>query len=204
MNKTAWFDDSVLPAAMLNSGFKPLHQSDHYEALDKCMAMAEGDSLLDIGCGIAEVSTAFPAYKYTGVDLPHVIEKAARVKNPQTKFIAFNANKDSYDFVGDYDIVLMNSFISEMPDWYRCLNNVLCNSKGYIIIHRQEVTHEPSYLREYATYAGLKTTNSVINYEELKKVFYFNEFEILYEADSFPNNNRQKTFLIKKETSDVT
>ena len=66
------------------------------------------------------------------------------------------------------------------------------------------MTHTPSYLREYTTYAGLKTTNSVINYEELKKAFYFNEFEILYEADSFPNNSRQKTFLLKKETSNVT
>ena len=198
MNKTAWFNDAVLPAAMLNSGFKPLHQSDHYEALDKCMSMAEGDSLLDIGCGIAEVATTFPEYKYTGADLSHIIEQAARVKNPQTNFIAFNANKDTYDFVRDYDIVLMNSFISEMPDWYRCLNNVLYNSKGYVIIHRQEVTSDSSYLREYTTYAGLKTTNSVINYDELKRVFYFNGFDIVYETNSFPNNQKQKTFLLRR------
>ena len=198
MNNTAWFNDAVLPAAMLNSGFKPLHQSDHYEALDKCMSLAEGESLLDIGCGIAEAATTFPAYKYTGVDLPHVIEQAARVKNPQTNFIAFNANKDTYDFVRDYDIVLMNSFISEMPDWYRCLNNVLYNSKEYVIIHRQEVTSDSSYLREYTTYADLKTTNSVINYDELKRVFYFNGFDIVYETNSFPNNQKQKTFLLRR------
>mgnify|MGYP003626821241 CR=1 FL=1 len=204
MSNTAWFDETKLPNAMLNSGFKPLNQSDHFESLNESLSKAEGVSLLDLGCGIAEVATTFPSYEYTGADLPHVIDNASRVKNPQAKFISFNTNTDSHDFIGDYDIVLMNSFISEIPDWYRCLNNVLCNSKGYIIIHRQEVTQEPSYLREYTTYAGLKTTNSVANYEELKRTFYFNEFEILYEADSFPNNNRQKTFLIKKETSDVT
>jgi SAM-dependent methyltransferase len=164
--------------------------------------MSEGNSLLDIGCGIAEAATAFPGYKYTGVDLPHIIEKAARVKNPQTKFIAFNANKDSYDFVGDYDIVLMNSFINEIPDWYKCLNNVLYNSRGYVVIHRQETTSEQSHLREYTTYAGLRTTNSVINYDELKRVFYFNELNIIYETNSFPNNQKQKTFLLRKSSND--
>mgnify|MGYP003646963877 CR=1 FL=1 len=203
MSETAWFNSNVLPAAMLNSGFKPLKQSDHFAPLDKSLSMASGDRLLDLGCGIGEVATTFPIYKYTGVDLQHIIENAAKVKNPQADFISFDANTDSYDFIKDYDIVLMNSFISEVPDWYRCLSNVLYNAKKYVIIHRQEVTELQSHLREYRTYAGLQTTNSVINYDELKKLFYFNEFEVVYEANSFPNDEKQKTFLLKKETNDV-
>jgi len=204
MDKTAWFDNNMLPAAMLNSGFKPLRQSDHFATLDKSLSMTTGDKLLDLGCGIAEVAGTFPSYKYTGVDLPHIIENAAKVKNPEADFISFDANTDSYDFIKNYDIVLMNSFISEIPDWYRCLSNVLYNAKKYVIIHRQEITNSQSHLREYRTYAGLKTTNSVINYDELTKLFYFNEFEVVYESNSFPNDKNQKTFLLKKESSNVT
>ena len=68
--KTAWFNKSILPNAMINSGFKPLHQSDHFDALDKCFKMTEGDSLLDLGCGIAEAGSTFTDYSYTGADLP--------------------------------------------------------------------------------------------------------------------------------------
>ena len=202
MNKTAWFDNNILPTAMLNSGFKPLDQSDHFASLEKSLSMAEGSTLLDLGCGIAEVAATFPSYEYTGADLPHIIENAARVKNPKSNFISFDANKDSYDFMQNYDIILMNSFISEIPGWYRCLSNVLCNAKNYVIIHRQEASQNQSHLREYTTYAGLRTTNSVINSDELQKMFYLNGFETIFETNSFPNNQNQKTFLLRKN-SDV-
>jgi trans-aconitate methyltransferase len=204
MDETAWFDKNILPTAMLNSGFKPLRQSDHFATLDKSLSMTTGDRLLDLGCGIAEVAGTFPLYDYTGVDLPHIIENAARVKTPEADFISFDANIGSYDFIENYDIVLMNSFISEIPDWYRCLSNVLYHSKSYVIIHRQEVTNLQSHLRGYRTYAGLQTTNSVINYDELRKLFYFNEFEVVYESNSFPNDKNQKTFVLKKESNNVT
>ena len=105
--------------------------------------------------------------------------------------------------MANYDVILMNSFISEIPNWYRCLNNVLYNAKKYVILHRQEVTEKQSYLREYTTYAGLQTTNSVINYEELNKMFYFNEFRVIQELNSFPNNKYQKTYLLIKEGQDI-
>ena len=202
MSKTAWFNNDVLPTAMLNSGFKSLKQSDHFASLEKSMSMAEGNKLLDLGCGIAEVAATFPLYEYTGADLPHIINNAARQNNPNSNFISFDANNDSYNFMQDYDIILMNSFISEIPDWYKCLSNVLCNAKKYVIIHRQEVTQKQSYLREYVTYAGLQTTNSIINHNQLHKMFYFNQFKILFETNSFPNNQNQKTFLLRKSQND--
>ena len=196
--KTAWFNKSILPDAMVNSGFKPLHQSDHFEALDECFKMAEGNSLLDLGCGIAEAGSTFTDYSYTGADLPHIIENAARKKNPDLNFIYFEAGEDNYDFVGEYDIVLMNSFISEVPDWYRILSHVLSNAKKYIIIHRQEVTSEPSFLQEYRTYANLTTVKTVINYDDLIMLFERSGYQIELEVNSFPSDNVQKTFLLKK------
>lgn len=201
-NNTAWFNESDLPGAMLNSGFKPLRESDHFKALSDSLSLVTPGKLLDLGCGIGEVAITFPKYEYTGADLSHIIDKAAKVKNPDFNFISFDANKDAYDFMANYDVILMNSFISEIPNWYRCLNNVLYNAKKYVILHRQEVTEKQSYLREYTTYAGLKTTNSVINYEELNKMFYFNEFKVIQELNSFPNNKYQKTYLLIKEGQD--
>ena len=197
--KTAWFNKSILPDAMVNSGFKPLHQSDHFEALDECFKMAEGNSLLDLGCGIAEAGSTFTDYSYTGADLPHIIENAARKKNPDLNFIYFEAGEDNYDFVGEYDIVLMNSFISEVPDWYRILSHVLSNAKKYIIIHRQEITDEPTFLQNYKTYANLTTTKTVINYSDLILLFQRSGYEVELEIDSFPHKNQQKTFLLRKQ-----
>tara|TARA_R110000765_G_scaffold348260_1_gene438345 strand:+ start:209 stop:814 length:606 start_codon:yes stop_codon:yes gene_type:complete len=196
--KTAWFNKSILPNAMINSGFKPLHQSDHFEALDKCFKMAEGESLLDLGCGIAEAGSTFTDYSYTGADLPHIIDQCALKKNPDLDFIHFEAGEDNYDFVGKYDIVLMNSFISEVPDWYRVLSHVLLGAKKYIIIHRQEVTSEPSFLQEYKTYANLMTIKTVINYDDLVVLFERSGYEIELEVDSFTYDSGQKTFLLKK------
>ena len=201
-NSTAWFNKNDLPSAMLNSGFKPLKESDHFKALSDSLSLVTGRKLLDLGCGIGEVATTFLDYEYTGADLSHIIDKAAKVKNPDFNFISFDANKDAYDFIANYDVVLMNSFISEIPNWYRCLNNILYNARKYVILHRQEVTEKQSYLREYSTYAGLKTTNSVINYEELNKMFYFNEFRVIQELNSFSNNEYQKTYLLIKEEQD--
>ena len=199
---TAWFDTESLPEAMLNSGFRPLEKSDHFLALKKSMDMSDGTKLLDLGCGVAEAAKVFESHDYTGADLPHIISGAAQVKNPNTNFVNFNANSDSYKFMKNYDIILMNSFLSELPQWYRCLSNVLMHAKKYVIIHRQEVTQNQSYLQEYKTYAGLKTIKTVINYSDLSKLFYFNEFEIMLELNSFPNNEKQKTFLLRKSNHD--
>mgnify|MGYP003629991946 CR=1 FL=1 len=196
--KTAWFNDSSLPAAMVESGFKPLRQSDHFKAIDDCFEMTSGKSLLDLGCGIAEVGSTFVDYSYTGADLPHIIEKGARKKNPNLNFFHFDACEDDYAFIANYDIVLMNSFISEIPNWYKVLSRVLVNAESFVIIHRQEVTEQISFLQQYTTYANLKTTKSVINYNQLTTLFERSGYEIKLELNSFSYDNNQKTFLLKK------
>jgi len=196
--KTAWFNNNILPALMLNPDFKPLQQSDHFAPLKKCFSDVQGKKLLDLGCGAAEVYQTFKNFEYTGADLPHIIEEVAKKKNPTGNFIHFNAEKDDFSFLKYYDIILMNSFISEVPGWYRILLQVLYNSNGYIILHRQEVTDKPSYLEKYITYGGLETVKSIINYDHLVGMFHMNDYQILYEEDSFPGNNTQKTFLLRK------
>ena len=173
--KTAWHNTKILPDSMLNSGFNPLSKSDHFKSLEKCINHCQGKTVIDIGCGLAEPYTAFSHLDYTGVDLPHMIADVAIKNNPYAKYISIDANDTDFEFVKDYDIILMNSFLSEMPSWYLTLNKILFHAKGEVIIHRQEISDNPSYLAEYRTYANLVTYKSVINADELSNIFFLNE-----------------------------
>lgn len=198
--KTAWFDKNVLPSSMVNANFKCLEESDHFDALKTCFDMVcDSETLLDLGCGAAEVARVFNNFDYTGADLPHIIEEVSKVKNPDAKYVKFNIEKDDLHFLTDKDVVLMNSFVSEIPNWYLALSKVLVAAEKYIILHRQTVTDQKSSLVKYKTYGDLLTTNSVINYEDLIRLFEMNSFEKIYEANSFVYNDACKSFVFRKQ-----
>ena len=78
---TAWFDKNVLPSSMVNTNFKCLEESDHFDALKACFDMVrDSETLLDLGCGAAEVARVFNNFDYTGADLPHIVEEATEDK----------------------------------------------------------------------------------------------------------------------------
>ena len=197
--KTAWHNTDTLPTSMLNAGFRPLTESDHFKSLAKCIENCEGKTIVDIGCGLAEPFTAFAHLDYTGVDLPHMIEDVAKKKNPKAKYISIDADETDFEFVKDFDIVLMNSFLSEMPTWYLTLNKILFHATGDIVIHRQEVCDQPSHLAEYKTYANLTTLKSVINKNELHNIFQLNDFRVILGEESFDHPTNQKTYLVRKD-----
>lgn len=198
--KTAWFDEENLPFAMVSSNFKNLEDSEHFYSLSECFNKAkEASSIIDLGCGAGEVGRVFSTnYKYTGADLPHIIEKVSKLKNPNNNYLYFNAEDSDMNFIHEFDIVLMNSFLSEIPNWYLVLSKILTNSKKYIIIHRQSITKEASKNEEYSTYANLKTINTIINYKSFIKLFEMNNFEKIFETQSFVDNKDKHTFLFKK------
>lgn len=198
--KTAWFDDETLPYAMLNSQFKKLEESEHFNSLLNCFSKIENcHSIIDLGCGTGEVGRVFSDFSYVGADLPHIIEKVSKIKNPKNNYIKFDIEKDSLDFLKKYDIVVMNGFISEIPNWYLALSKVLLNSNKYIILHRQSITNDKTSLFEYNTYGSLKTTNNVINYKELNNLFEMNCFEKIFETYSFDIKDEKMTFLFRKK-----
>ena len=198
---TAWFDREKLPNAMLSANFASLENADHFPALKDCFSVIKDNakSIIDIGCGTAEASKVFTEYEYFGADLPHIIEKVSKQRNPNEQYISFNASNADFSFLQGKDVVLMNSFISELSDWYLVMTKILVNSKKYVILHRQEVTKSSSYLQEYTTYGELRTIKSVINEEQLHRLFYMNEFKVLKESSSFPYNSNHKTYLLEKE-----
>jgi hypothetical protein len=198
--KTAWFDDEILPDAMLTAQFKKLEESEHFNSLSSCFSKIENcRSIIDLGCGAAEIGRVFCQFDYTGADLPHIIDKVSKIKNPKNNYIKFDVEKDSLEFLKKYDVVVMNSFISEIPNWYLALSKVLLNAGGYIILHRQSVTNDKTSLFEYNTYGDLKTINNVINYKDLNNLFEMNSFEKIFETKSFDTSDEKMTFLFRKK-----
>jgi len=202
--KTAWYDEENITKAMAASNFAKLEDSEHFSSLKQCfneLTKIEDKkySILDLGCGSGELGRVMNEHNYTGVDLPHVIDKVAKIKNPQNNYFYFDANKNNFDFLKNYDVIIMNSFLSEMPNWYVILSKILLNAKKFIIIHRQDMTEKNSFLRDYKTYGGLTTINTFINISDFEKLITFNNFKINLNINSFKNNNTKKTFLLSKK-----
>ena len=92
----------------------------------------------------------------------------------------------------------MNSFLSEIPDYFRILNKVFFYSKKYIIIHRQEFDSNSTYLQNYNSYANLQTTKTVIQRNEFDNVCDKNNIDIKIELNSLHSQANLKTLLLFK------
>ena len=197
--ETAWSNDAICQH-ILNANFPPLSESDHFYPLKRCVdkVLHRSKNVIDLGCCKAEFSDAFPSLDYSGADLPHIINNVSKRLRPQNKYISLDATKTSLEIVSSFDIILMNSFLSEMPDPLRTLHAVLTYAKKYIIIHRQDIVKEDTALELYNTYGGLQTVNSLINIEDLKKALELNRCKIDMELNSYSDSNTKKTLLISK------
>ena len=135
---TAWHSEH-LPEKMMQTHFPHLVYSDHFEPLKKCIDLipSGANNLLDLGCGKAEISDAFPQYEYCGADLPNMIQGVSKLTRPTLEYIEFDAHLSKMNFVSYFDIVVMNSFLSEIPNANHILDKVLKRAKKYVIIHRQ-------------------------------------------------------------------
>lgn len=198
----AWYDKDIVPSEMVKGakaeipGWKKLEYTDHFKVLDESIKSIDVKSIVDIGCGAAEIGRLYDSLEYLGVDLHHVIEGVAKVVNPNLEYLQFDANESSFDFLENYDLVLMNGFLSEMPDPIEILESVLSNSLNYVIIHRQDFTDSlDTFIRTYNSYGGIQATNSVINLEEFKIICHKYGFCITIK-DS--NLGGKKTILLQK------
>jgi len=207
--KTIWYNDKEIPESMYKavtgqiSGWSQLEHSNHFNSLNQCFQWCrEAKSVLDLGCGAAEVSRVFSNYDYAGADLEHIIKNVAEKKNPNKSYIIFDINLDDCEFLKKYDIILMNGFLSEIPDYFRVLNKILLNSKKYIIIHRQEIQETPSTLENYVSYAGLTTTKTIINKKEFENICSMNSFNIILDIPSTPMNNSMRSFVLERQQND--
>lgn len=201
----AWYDSSIVPREMIRGakaeipGWRTLENTTHFIALDNLVKNSGGKSIIDIGCGAAEAGRIYENMKYAGADLPHIIEQVAKKVNPDKTYITFDANdSEDFDFIKEYDIVLMNGFLSEITNPLEFLEKILQNAKKCIIIHRQDFNNEKTFLENYTSYGGKPATNSNINYKELVALVEKYNFEI---AENISSNlvNKRSVLIRKKD-----
>ena len=183
-------------------GFKKLEESNHFETLNNLFLEASGevDSIIDLGCGAAEFGRIYKFFDYTGVDLPHVINNTAKKKNPDLKYIEFNAYIDDYGFMKDTDLILMNAFISELSKADEILEQVLKIATKYVIIHRQKIEHfgkERVKYREYTGYLNERYTCAVLSENFLQSVIEQYGFKIIRRQHS--STPEEFSLLLKKK-----
>lgn len=213
MEKTAWHDQKM-PEKMMQTHFPHIVYSDHFAPLKECFDLISNDakrhnvcetylgihsshietsSLLDIGCGKAEISDAFPEYEYCGADLPHIIQKVSKISKPSLEYIEFDATICDMDFVSSFDIVVMNSFLSEIEMADEILCKVLKYAPKYVVIHRQSVEDKKS-IEEYLTYGGLKTIKYTFDRNQFDKIIESIGFTKIFETQT---SGRLKSFVLK-------
>jgi len=199
MYATAW-NNKEISDHMMQTNFPPLQNSNHFAPLKMCIDAfcSDCESVLDIGCGKAELATAFPSFDYTGADLEHMIENVSKKSRPMLKYVTFDAQQDDYSIMGEFDLVVMNSFLSEMPNGPQILDSILENVSGYVLIHRQELHPAKDYLTEYKTYGGLSTMNYTMSKTTLDHLLKKNDCTLLVDIESFPNDKKRRTLLIEK------
>lgn len=149
---------------------------------------------LDIGCGACMVSEMVNR-NYTGVDLPDIIAKLARVYFPNLCCIRSDIIEGDIDFISNYDIVLMNAFIDAMQYPLETLDLILSKCKKYVIIHRQEIHNEKTKIYLNSAYGG-NTYHSQINRKDFLRVL--RDFEILQEVNAGFGRD-WKSFVLKKK-----
>lgn len=180
-------DSSILFSAMINRSIKsPLEKTHHFLQLEKLINICNPcDSLVDIGCGAGELGRVHKNKKYLGLDLQNIIENVAKVKNSNLNYICFNACDEQIpNEVNKYDVIVMNSFLSELIDPISFLKKLFLIKNKYIIIHRQNFTNKTTYIEKYSSYAGLISTNSYINNNEFIKLIETFNYKILQKIQS--------------------
>jgi len=186
MKKTAWYNTDILPNEMVRgamglNGWGRLENAAHFPYLNNLINKCNCDNIADIGCGAGEVGRVYSKLNYSGFDLPHIIEDVAKKVNPNLEYFEFDAYSFDYTFFKKYDILLCNSFLSELPEPIPVLSQILKNTKKYLIIHRQYCSKEGK-INEYNTYGNLTTVRSFISEEEFKNLL--SEHRIIEELDS--------------------
>jgi hypothetical protein len=196
--KSAWYDENTLPDNMVKGidgslGWPKLEKSTHFKYLKEAMDICGGKTLIDLGCGGGEVGRVFSDLHYVGYDLPHIIEKVSKVVNPELNYYSFDAYETDFEFIKGSDIVLSNSFITELTNCTNIIGKIINKSEKYVILHRQKFK-DSEVVNNYNTYGGLNTTNCAISNTEFLKLIE-NKFDVVYDVEY----DDMKTIIIKKK-----
>ena len=215
---TCWYDSSNVPEQMLLGAkgvlWPVLEKSDHFPVLDSLISETKEDAftLLDLGCGAADLSRLYPNFYYTGADLSNIIKEVAMKMHPQNSYVSFDIYDDKAEFIKDYDVVVMNAFIDVLQKPLIGLSKVLTHGSKYVILHRQAFSDtRETHLYRYPSYGGVDSYQSVINRKQFSELLEEKEFEIVkelplhygpppgYETSAFTKENYTRSILMRRK-----
>lgn len=97
---------------------------EHEQISPVLAALPAGAAVLDIGCGIGEVTRWLlaqrPDLRVTGVDFPEMVERAARELPPSERLEWVGSSADTFERPGAFDFVLSSACYSAIRDRARC------------------------------------------------------------------------------------
>jgi hypothetical protein len=176
MKHTAWTSNNdSLALDMINGalckkpGWKKLEEVSHFKYLNELILTTGVKTICDLGCGAGELGRVYKDYQYEGYDLPHIIEKVSKVVNPLLRYHAFDANNYAYNLLQPYELLVCNSFVSELTNPLGILRQILNNTSKFLILHRQKIGAKTG-LEKYVTYANLTTHCSILGVADLNCV----------------------------------
>ena len=121
-----------------------------------------------------------------------ILFKNKRIFPPKNlKYNCFNADTFDYSELKKYNLIVCNSFISELNNPIEILNKLIENTNEYLLIHRQFFSDETNF-SEYNTYGNLVTIRTHIGFNE------FMELLTNHKIINHVNNVWGDTILIKK------
>jgi hypothetical protein len=173
--------------------FPKLLDSDHVGILNQLLVASNPQSLVDLGCCSAEASLLAKNYKYTGADLPDVIKNVSKVMHPELNYVEFDAYNSDFEFLQNYDVVLMNAFIDVLEKGDIVFNKVLKNAKK-VILHRQKIA-EKTYCEIEDSY-GAKSYRFYFGKSDFDKILKKHNFIV---SHYFQWTNSSFSFLLVKQ-----
>lgn len=194
--KTAWYNEDILPIEMIKgatgeNGWARLEETEHFKVLNHFINDLNVIKMADIGCGAGELGRVFSNIDYTGFDLPHIIDKVSKIVNTNLKYTYFNADNFEYETLREFNLIVCNSFISELNNPIEILSKLIENTSEYLLIHRQFFSDKTNF-SEYSTYGNLSTIRTHIGLNEFKELL--TNHKIINQV----NNIWGDTILIKK------
>jgi len=205
--ESCWYNQTTTPNEMVRGAtgilWPVLEKSTHFPILmGMLQSIPESSvSLLDVGCGAGDVSRICGTLFYLGIDMPHILENVARRVNPSARYRNFDAYENDFEFMKDYDVILMNAFIDVLEFPLVVFEKVLENCEGYIILHRQSISDNSSTNVITANSYGGWTHRSIINLDDFNNLLQKHQFSIVKEqiVQSSPDTRSiEKSLLLKK------
>ena len=197
--KSCWYNDTETPKKMIEGAegklFPKLKDSDHWPILRHLLSLCkDAETLLDVGCGAASLSE-LTSLKYTGCDLPHIIEKVGKVNAPNADLVSFDFYNDDLSFMKEYDVIVTNAFIDVLDDPMVSLSKLMSASRQYIIVHRQRLTEGNSDSEKVESYTGF-SYSSILSLKDIEILCVKNNFKCL---SLVPWSGNSYSFLMKRD-----